>query len=771
MKRSGISAFPVTHPVNRGIRALLRLAALALILITVSGTDASDTPPQLDASQEVIPSLGEPPLFPHEAPPPILRPRRALEQALGGFAVNIGSREEVRHFYTAVYQASEGIPIGWTGSQATCEAGTTLQEFKDAVERRTNFFRAMAGIPANVTLSLETSAKAQQAALMMSANNQLNHSPPTGWSCYTENGAEAAGNSNLSLGHNGPSAITGFIFDAGSNNSPVGHRRWILYPQTQIMGTGDIASSGSYPASHALWVFDSNIWAPRPATRSEYVSWPPPGYVPYMLVSPRWSFSYPDADFSSTLVTMTSGGNSVPVQLEQVHDGYGENTIVWAPNGLDPASPLTFPNPGADKTYTVTLSNVKINGAATSFTYDVTLFDPFLTGPDYVEPVLSGPTYLTAGTPVAYSILTVPGASGYDGRSGEIQTVLATEGAENGLTGVTVQVPVGYDIISTDVRASGTAAFHLTHPDFTDQVLTLHQEYLIGSGSRLEFKSRLGWATPGQAAVVEVSNDEGMSWQEVYRQIGTSTRGEQTFVSRSIDLSAFAEHLIMVRFAYRYTIGQLAYTQTDQGMGWYIDDISFSDTGALVNFTLTQGLSGPSFPFTAPENGTYVLQARGTGWGGYPFEWGPVLRVTAAAQATLSCSLEGSGTGIVISNPPGISCNAGACEALFDGGAIVTLSAVPSDTSIFAGWSGACSGASDCTLTLSSDAAVTAVFVDITGDLNGDDLLNLADAIIGMQIVSGMGSANLSTLFDVDGDGQTGTKEVVYILQRVSEMR
>ena len=134
--------------------------------------------------------------------------------------MDIGSREEVRHFYTAVYQASEGIPIGWTGSHTPCDAGDTLSEFKDAVERRINFFRAMAGIPASVTLFPEFSAKAQQAALMMSANDQLNHFPPANWSCYTADGAEAAGKSNLSIGHNGPSAITGFIFDAG-NIDPV----------------------------------------------------------------------------------------------------------------------------------------------------------------------------------------------------------------------------------------------------------------------------------------------------------------------------------------------------------------------------------------------------------------------------------------------------------------------------------------------------------------------------------------------------------------------
>ena len=40
----------------------------------------------------------------------------------------------------------------------------------------------------------------------------------------------------------------------------------ILYPQTQFMGTGDIPSRDGYPASNALWVFDNNMWQPRPDT-------------------------------------------------------------------------------------------------------------------------------------------------------------------------------------------------------------------------------------------------------------------------------------------------------------------------------------------------------------------------------------------------------------------------------------------------------------------------------------------------------------------------
>ena len=68
----------------------------------------------------------------------------------------------------------------------------------------------------------------------MSANNQLMHvGIPTNWSCFTTSGTNAAAHSNLALGSDGPDAITGYIWDYGSNNFEVGHRRWLLYPQTR----------------------------------------------------------------------------------------------------------------------------------------------------------------------------------------------------------------------------------------------------------------------------------------------------------------------------------------------------------------------------------------------------------------------------------------------------------------------------------------------------------------------------------------------------------
>src|SRR5206468_11920078 len=79
-------------------------------------------------------------------------------------------------------------------------------------------------------------------------------------------------------------------------------------------------------------------------------------------------------------------------------------------------------------------------------------------------------------------------------------------------------------------------------------------------------------------------------------------------------------------------------------------------------------------------------------------------------MATLSVTSSGSGSGTVTSSPTGIACST-ACTGSFPSGALVTLTATPSETAAFTGWSGGgCSGTGPCTLTLTSDTSVTAVF-------------------------------------------------------------
>jgi len=139
-----------------------------------------------------------------------------------------------------------------------------------------NYFRAMAGLPA-VSHEAVKNAKSQQAALMMTANGMLNHVPPPSWICYSADGAEAAGKSNLAS-LPGPPAVALYMFDPGGGNTAVGHRRWILYPRQVELGTGSTDNAND------LWVIGT--FGSRPAT-PEIVAWPPVGFVPYQLVYPR----------------------------------------------------------------------------------------------------------------------------------------------------------------------------------------------------------------------------------------------------------------------------------------------------------------------------------------------------------------------------------------------------------------------------------------------------------------------------------------------------
>lgn len=78
----------------------------------------------------------------------------------------------------------------------------------------------------------------------------------------------------------------------------------------------------------------------------------------------------------------------------------------------------------------------------------------------------------------------------------------------------------------------------------------------------------------------------------------------------------------------------------------------------------------------------------------------------------LSVALTGSGGGSINSITAGASfaCTGGACSEEFAQGTVLTLRASADAGSTFAGWSGACSGTGDCTVTLSTDRSVAAAF-------------------------------------------------------------
>jgi uncharacterized protein YkwD len=328
--------------------------------------------------------IGNPPLFKAISEPAIKTKSRSAslntvtspppEQ----FTVDLSSRLASRKFYNSIYLAPLVDP-GWNGNLAACAPGLTTPAFRDHVMTRVNYFRAMAGVPAWVTPDPAFSAKAQHAALMMSKNNQLTHYPPTSWLCFSQDGAEAAANSCLLLGKTGPDAVTDYIRDWGPDNTFVGHRRWLLFPNTQRMGSGDVPVQPGYWSANTLWVLDENFGRARPATREPFVAWPPPGYVPSPVVFARWSLSYPKADFSRATITMTSAGQDVPLLREPpAAGGYGDNTTVWRPRGL--SDEADWPIPDGDTAYEVVVRNIIINGVASNLSYRVTIYNPAVPG-------------------------------------------------------------------------------------------------------------------------------------------------------------------------------------------------------------------------------------------------------------------------------------------------------------------------------------------------------------------------------------------------------
>jgi YVTN family beta-propeller protein len=83
---------------------------------------------------------------------------------------------------------------------------------------------------------------------------------------------------------------------------------------------------------------------------------------------------------------------------------------------------------------------------------------------------------------------------------------------------------------------------------------------------------------------------------------------------------------------------------------------------------------------------------------------------TAIPSFVLSGVPTGNGSGTVTSNPSGINCG-GTCNASFQSGSQVVLTAAAAKGSTFAGWSGGgCNGIATCTVMLSANTAVAASF-------------------------------------------------------------
>lgn len=515
------------------------------------------------------------------------------------FAIDTSDREQVRLYFASIYREPTP-PIGWTGNRVTGVPGTTSPAFKAATIQRINWFRAMAGLPAAARLSEETSAKAQHAALIMSAAGQLSHFPPTSWKFYTPAGAEAAAASNLTLAYTGPEAIDQYIRDHGANNGPVGHRRWIFHPNARTIGTGDIPiADGQYlSGANALWVADVDYAASRPSTRDDFVAWPARGFMPYSTVYQRWSLSYPDADFSQARVTVTRSGVALGLVLEPPVQGYGENTIVWKMPDIGETG--SHVKPQGDVRYHVSVANVMVGQRARSFDYDVTVFDPAVATPGAARPTASAPALARVKQPYAARIGALPGATGYT-LTEFLRAPLAGSRAApvNAATWTTANAG-GHPIID-----NGALRFYLDNGDWGVQSATLNKMlYVPESSARVLVTRSMGLATETQMFRVQASTDDGANWQDVYTESGRNQPQALSGVLR-VALGGYAGKIIRLRIAADNS--DRAYLGADTG--WSVSEVGFEGVDELVQGREQRSASG-EFMLTPSQAGKHLLLPR-----------------------------------------------------------------------------------------------------------------------------------------------------------------
>jgi hypothetical protein len=200
-----------------------------------------------------------------------------VAHAVPARAVDADDRTAVRDAYENTY-----LPLvdsltfdssPWTGSVVGCVQGTLPTSVRDDMLGLVNFYRSLAEL-GPVTRAEDLDDMSQAAALVMDANNALSHTPPSDWDCWTQAAYDGAYNSNLHFSSFHDEAflarsIDSLMFDLGTNNTPVGHRRWILWPAPRPIGFG------ATPESMAMWVTgdypaDGNAGAP------EYIEWRAP---------------------------------------------------------------------------------------------------------------------------------------------------------------------------------------------------------------------------------------------------------------------------------------------------------------------------------------------------------------------------------------------------------------------------------------------------------------------------------------------------------------
>jgi hypothetical protein len=240
--------------------------------------------------------------------------------------------------------------------------------------------RALHRLPP-VAYATSDEPEAMEASLMMAANRQLTHQPPTTWRCYTSLGARGAASSNLHGGwspgqfYSNEFYITDWLTDENNavpNN--VGHRRWILDPFLTVIAYGRVygRDGASNVDGAALKVFNFTSVPQVSGVLPDFVAYPFEDYpARYFDEAALLSFGViADKSSKDANRNVSFAGASVSVRQRggvamQVTDLRSDNDRQGLPNNLQ----FRLPGLRTGVIYDVTISGVQVNGQARTYAY------------------------------------------------------------------------------------------------------------------------------------------------------------------------------------------------------------------------------------------------------------------------------------------------------------------------------------------------------------------------------------------------------------------
>jgi len=267
---------------------------------------------------------------------------------------------------------------------ANCNEGVLKESEKMKVLTRVNQIRAIHGLKP-VVYDANYDLKAQKSALISAANDELDHEPPPGVKCYSQDGRIGAENSNLHIqwytGNTLPESeytINSWMIDRNIVN--VGHRRWIIDPFLKFIAFGRVDGNSSmgnnFKVTAASIYVISNEKQNISDWDGDFVAYPYQNYPTAMVFDKqqnKWHFSFTAiVDKNNYWNNMNVNWAQTTLELRDESNQLVATTIVQRNNmGYGVPNCLIFDAPTVvkERRYNVTIKNVLYQGQLRDYSY------------------------------------------------------------------------------------------------------------------------------------------------------------------------------------------------------------------------------------------------------------------------------------------------------------------------------------------------------------------------------------------------------------------